>query len=1218
MIAVGDNGQGVDTGRKMAGEAGIGHEKVGGGVEAEDPGAGAEDRAGGGGEELDPAGGGREAAVGAEAGGVGEGAVGPEAEAESDPGGGADPDGAVGSLDDVGDLELEVGHAGDEGRGKIRGDADDFGAAEEAGDDEAGEGSEGEDIFDLAGGGVNEAGDAVDAAEAALGAAQRGTVEPDKIGEPCAGHAGQGVETRGAEGIGRGREAERGGVAGDDEQLRADAVGHTADGLGAAVAQIEDRPRGERIEGGEAVGGLDPERAVGAEAEAVGGGMGEAGGGVEAAERRAVGREKEQALAGGGEDVGAAGETEAVADAGFFQPRGGRGGPVGHAAGGIGVEQGAVVEDDEQGAGLGRGEQRETTRATEAGIGEVGLPIGTGPAQETFTDMAEDGVAGDADGGALAGEGPEAKGPVAPSQHGAVDGEADAVAGGGDAPSGAEIACGGGEPVGEGDVAEFAGVGGGFEATEQAATTDVKEVVGADGEGARPRAGQRILAPAGAVEGDDGGVGAEEHHAVGRARGGENLAVPAIDLGREVAEGGRTGFGVEDERRGRRGGSETRPGEEEQAEEGGRTRKKQRHAETTRAGAGIVNDAAVAGAYAGMRRGWDRWRLAEENRAASIPSATVPTMKNSPRFVLVSLLLALAAGAPTVRGEGKELWTLPLKEDAKWHALTGLGVLLVGTPSAVVCVDPETGKERWRRDKFKKTTAFNAREIAGTPWLLCNTSDGFMGTKFTLHLVDYLSGRTLWTTPEVLAHYMGTIPVPAKNLAVLVLNFFGDGSKESAGVFLVGYDLDTGKERWRSKYAATGEVVLHPADKVGMFSIPQMDLSGYHEPVIEGDALYLPYRGIHRVDLNTGELKWGVVFPTGDAGIKKAYAPLRVAGERIYGAGGGSVYAVDKNTGATVWFSERISEFAGLFKARDNAIVGQIEPVGDKVFARFGGNFSNGKEVTLRTPLGVVALDAATGKAVFASTGVKEGMTNLMVLPELNAVMFADAHHLYALDVAGTTAVESFRVPIEFKRKMGGGEVAQMGLGALGGITGLAKAGFAQSKARLDVPVAIHRRDGTIVVQGKQHLMAFDPAGKAIKWSTYYPAPGGGLAGMAMFALAATQGVMGNAQAMAGGGLGSSGYSSGVSTVHGGLDSFNAYAAKRAGATTGAATRTYVLTSVEDGKKKGVGLLGIDMGSGEATKKLILGSKEPDYLVDEAADRIFYFKDKGTVIAYQL
>ena len=446
-------------------------------------------------------------------------------------------------------------------------------------------------------------------------------------------------------------------------------------------------------------------------------------------------------------------------------------------------------------------------------------------------------------------------------------------------------------------------------------------------------------------------------------------------------------------------------------------------------------------------------------------------------------------GALPLFAESKQLWSLPLKEEAKWHSLTELGMLLVGTPSAVVCINPETGVEQWRRDEFKKTTAFNAREIAGTPWLLCNTSDGFMGTKFTLHLVDYLSGKTLWTTPEVPAQYMGTIPVPAKGLVVLVLNMFGDGSKETSGVFFVSYDLASGQERWRSKFAKSGEVTLYPADKVGLFSIPQMDLSGYHEPVIEGDDLYVPYLGIHRVDLATGAIKWGVEFPKGDAGIKKAYAPLRIAGDRIYGAGGGSVFAVDKNSGAVLWKSDRISKFAGLLKARDNAIVGQIEPVGDKVFMRFGGNFSNGKDVALRLPLGVVALDAATGKEVFGNDSVKEGMTNLMVLPELNAVMFADAYNLYALDVSGTVAVEKFRVPIEFKRKMGGGEVAQLGLGALGGLSGLAKAGFAQSKARLDVPVAIHRRDGVIVIQGKQHLMAFDPAAKAIKWSTYYPAP---------------------------------------------------------------------------------------------------------------------------------
>ena len=77
---------------------------------------------------------------------------------------------------------------------------------------------------------------------------------------------------------------------------------------------------------------------------------------------------------------------------------------------------------------------------------------------------------------------------------------------------------------------------------------------------------------------------------------------------------------------------------------------------------------------------------------------------------------------------------------------------------------------------------------------------------------------------------------------------------------------------------------------------------------------------------------------------------------------------------------------------------------------------------------------------------------------------------------------------------------AKIGLGLTGGLMGTIKAVSSSSKARLDVPVAITRHDGHIVVQGKQHLLGFDPAAKAQKWSLYYAAPSDTFSTIAMFA----------------------------------------------------------------------------------------------------------------------
>jgi hypothetical protein len=270
----------------------------------------------------------------------------------------------------------------------------------------------------------------------------------------------------------------------------------------------------------------------------------------------------------------------------------------------------------------------------------------------------------------------------------------------------------------------------------------------------------------------------------------------------------------------------------------------------------------------------------------------------------------------------------------------------------------------------------------------------------------------------------------------------------------------------------------------------------------------------------------------------------------------------------------------------------------------------------LREPLGIVVLDPADGKSVYHFDKAKEGITNMVVVDATKTVVFADGANVYGIDAAAATPVESFKVPIEFKRKMGVGSVAKIGLGALGGVTGLVKAGMSANKALLDVPVAVSFSGGRVVVQGKQHLLGFDPVAKTSNWSLFYAAPSEMLGNIAMFAVTAAAAVYGNGQAMASGGYGSSGYSSGVNTIHSNLDRYNSYtekAAKRAGGSKSSEAYTYILTNVE----KDIGVVGVNLATGETDRTVTLKEKEPEYTVDEPMNRVFHFKGKNTVVAYQ-
>ena len=166
------------------------------------------------------------------------------------------------------------------------------------------------------------------------------------------------------------------------------------------------------------------------------------------------------------------------------------------------------------------------------------------------------------------------------------------------------------------------------------------------------------------------------------------------------------------------------------------------------------------------------------------------------------------------------------------------------------------------------------------------------------------------------------------------------------------------------------------------------------------------------------------------------------------------------------------------------------------------------------------------------------------------------------------------------------------------------------------MPVAVSFANGRVVVHGKQHLLGFDPQTKTSNWSLFYAAPSEAFANIAMFAVTAIAAVAGNGQVMASGGMGTSGYNSGVSTIHTNLDSYNRYTEKlaaRAGGSKASEAYAYILTKVE----KDIGIVGVNLTNGETDRQLVLKEKEPDYTVDEPLNRIFHFAGKNSVVAYQ-
>lgn len=590
---------------------------------------------------------------------------------------------------------------------------------------------------------------------------------------------------------------------------------------------------------------------------------------------------------------------------------------------------------------------------------------------------------------------------------------------------------------------------------------------------------------------------------------------------------------------------------------------------------------------------------------------------------LTTAALALAApfvlSAAVAEAAASKLWSAKLPDKLTWQRVTELGTLLVGTKGSVLSYDPQTGKPLWVRDDIDNVAPFNVREIQGTPAILVVQQTGSIPPKSKGFALDVSTGKTLWEMPEIMGSYLGSFAIPEKNMAVFFVQQFGQA--EGDGIFVKAVNAYDGKLLWSTRYGDANDIQLHLAENSGIFFV-KMDLSGHQSPLLAGDRLLLPFQGVHAFDTATGKLLWGVPFQPSNKGLKLSYPPLAAADGVVYASGGGVVYAIDVASGAVRWKSDKVR--SGMF---GSGIISELVPAGDVLFARMGGNFTgDNKHWELKKPLGVIALDRKSGAKLWDEDDVKDGITNLVVLPDGKTVMLADAKHLKGLDArGGEKASAAFEVPIEFKRSMGAAEGTAMGMkigmGLLtGGLIGAAQGGVSaavgDSKARTDVPVQLSRTEaGKVLVRGQQHILSFDPAKKAIDWSLYYEAPGVNSFGViAMGAFAAFNSMASWGTAVQGGAYAHEASAKAV----GGFDDFQKLAAKRYTAAKSSARRAYFLTNVEDGKKKGPGLVGVDLGSGETTAQVFLGDKEPKYSVDELQGRLFYFEDDKEVTCFQM
>src|SRR5882672_2407570 len=210
------------------------------------------------------------------------------------------------------------------------------------------------------------------------------------------------------------------------------------------------------------------------------------------------------------------------------------------------------------------------------------------------------------------------------------------------------------------------------------------------------------------------------------------------------------------------------------------------------------------------------------------------------------LLVVFLLVCPALMFPSGPTWSYKHGQEIKWHRVSAAGDVIGASHGSVFCVDPETGKNKWRRDDLQGISASQAVEVDGTPFLIVS-KNSLSSTKVTVVNVD--SGKTEWETDKLKGATVGVFPVYEKDMVILFTSKASTAVKDKPDMYA--FQLSTGKALWDGDFAAS--VDLHFSENKKRF-IQKYDLSGHMPPVSEGDAIYFTFAGLHKYDLNTGKI----------------------------------------------------------------------------------------------------------------------------------------------------------------------------------------------------------------------------------------------------------------------------------------------------------------------------------------------------------------------------
>lgn len=552
----------------------------------------------------------------------------------------------------------------------------------------------------------------------------------------------------------------------------------------------------------------------------------------------------------------------------------------------------------------------------------------------------------------------------------------------------------------------------------------------------------------------------------------------------------------------------------------------------------------------------------------------------------LGFLLLLLAPAGVFASE--LAWRQELGGDIAWSRLTVTGTLLVSSGDRLLHIDPMSGDIIWQRGDLMKLSRFDVRDLGGAPVVIINERLDRRAKMSRLLVLDVWTGNERWTSGDVDGEVLGIYPLPRRNILISAQKLRKSGDSKS-GIYLVAHSLDAGEELWRARLGGGNALPTHDSEAGSA-----RDFSGHPWPVTWNDAFILAAGDLVAIDIDSGNELWRFDLDGADRDIKQAFAQPLLANDALYAAGKGALYAIDPDNGAQLWKTKIV-----------NAPVPQLELVGERIVGRLGGTFSTGKDIVSKGPYGAFAVDASTGTLLWKWTRARDSVTNFRVLSQQGLVMLADKQDLYALALdAGRKGEVVYTQRLEFKRKLGVGDVAAKGVGVIGGLlSGNVRLGG--DSGRGDPPLDIDIFGDRLIVRAQYHVLAHNVTERTTDWSIEFTPPGldplalVAMGAVAVYAVADAVGIPRGDRGLV--------YDAGA--VSGG---FEAALAARYAAAEKSRNLAFFLTKNEHGMV----LAGIDLANGTVVGEIPMAEKKPQFLVDAIGSRVYYFLSGNEVLAY--